>query len=95
MLGTGPKDAVVRRPIGPGWALVGDASLHQDPWTGLGMDNAAVHAGFLAEAVTGWLAGHEPEAEAFATYHQRRDAHALDGFDETARYGRDLSVLAS
>ena len=30
----GPRDAVVRHPVGPGWALVGDASMLQDPWTG-------------------------------------------------------------
>ena len=51
LLGCGPKDHLVRVPVGPGWALVGDASLHQDPWTGNGMDNAGVHATFLAEAI--------------------------------------------
>ncbi|MDP9300124.1 MAG: NAD(P)/FAD-dependent oxidoreductase, partial [Actinomycetota bacterium] len=46
----GPRPSVVKVPTGPGWALVGDASMYQDPWTGLGMDNAAMHATFLAEA---------------------------------------------
>ena len=93
MLGSGPKDAIVRTPVGPGWALVGDASLNQDPWTGLGMDNAGTHAVFLAEAIDSWLSGRSSETDAFDEYHRRRDAHALPGFEETATDGRDLSVL--
>lgn len=93
VLGSGPKDAIIRTPSGPGWALVGDASLVQDPWTGLGMDNAGVHATFLAEAVDDWLSGRRPEVDAFATYAQRRADHAIGDFEYTATYGRDLSQL--
>ena len=32
--GCGPERFHVRVPHGPGWALVGDAALHQDPWSG-------------------------------------------------------------
>lgn len=94
MLGSGPKDAVVRTPAGPGWTLLGDASLNQDPWTGLGMDNAGVHAVFLAEAIDAWLSGRSSEGEAFARYRGRRDEHAMPGFIETAELGRDLSMMA-
>jgi flavin-dependent dehydrogenase len=38
-------------PWGPGWALVGDAAMHQDPWSGLGIDMAGVHATFLMRTV--------------------------------------------
>jgi flavin-dependent dehydrogenase len=93
LLGSGPKDAVIRRPIGRGWALVGDAGLHQDPWTGLGMDNAALQATYLAEAVDGWLRGRTSEARALETYHRRRDEQATPGFEFTATAGRDLSTL--
>ncbi|HEY8636417.1 MAG TPA: NAD(P)/FAD-dependent oxidoreductase [Candidatus Limnocylindrales bacterium] len=93
ILGSGPKDAIVRMPAGPGWALVGDASLSQDPWTGFGMDNAATHAVFLTEAIDTWLSGRSSEIEAFVAYHGRRDEHALPGFAYTADNGRDLSVL--
>lgn len=93
MLGSGPKDALVRTPAGPGWALVGDASLNQDPWTGLGMDNAGMHAVFLAEAVDAWLSGGTTEDEALTRYRRRRDEHAMAGFIATAELGRDLSVL--
>jgi len=94
LLGCGPKDHLVRAPAGPGWALVGDASLHQDPWTGNGMDNAGVHATFLASAVGDWLSGRLPEREAFARYHAQRDEHALADFRETVELGRDLRQLA-
>lgn len=87
----GPRPSVVRVPAGPGWALVGDASMFQDPWTGLGMDNASIHATFLAEAIDNVLSGRTPETSALASYHQRRDAHALKGFRETADLGRDLN----
>ncbi len=94
MLGSGPKDALVRTPAGPGWALVGDASLNQDPWTGLGMDNAGIHAVFLADAVDAWLSGRTTEDAALTRYRDRRDEHAMPGFIETAELGRDLSVMA-
>jgi flavin-dependent dehydrogenase len=89
-LGCGAEPNVVRVPWGPGWALVGDASIHQDPWTGLGMDNAGMHATFLAEAIDGWLAGRMTERAAMEGYHARRDDHALEGFRETVELGRDF-----
>ena len=49
--GWGPHDDFVRAAAGPGWALVGDAGLHQDPWTGRGMDSAGLSAEALADAV--------------------------------------------
>jgi flavin-dependent dehydrogenase len=91
--GCGPRPSVVRQPWGPGWALVGDASIHQDPWTGLGMDNASMHATFLADALVAWLDGREGESEALSRYHERRDAHALDGFHETVEIGRNLNAM--
>lgn len=62
---------------------------------GLGMDNAGVHAGFLAQAIDDWRSGRTSEDEAFRTYRARRDEHALPGFNFTAEYGRDLSRLRS
>jgi flavin-dependent dehydrogenase len=95
VLGSGPVDAISRKPSGPGWALVGDAGMHQDPWTGLGMDNAGTHATFLADAIDAWLSGRSSELAAFDEYGRRRDEYSLEGFNETARLGRDLSQLAS
>jgi flavin-dependent dehydrogenase len=90
----GPRPSVIRVPTGPGWALVGDASMSQDPWTGLGMDNAATHATFLAESVSAVLSGTD-ESVAWADFHRRRDEHAIPGFHETADFARDLNELRS
>ncbi len=91
----GPPEANwVRHPVGPGWALVGDAALHQDPWTGLGMDTASTHATFLADAVVDSLSGRVDEAETLDRYRRARDEHALADFDETVTLARDLSLLA-
>ena len=93
--GCGPEHTYVRVPSGPGWALVGDAALHQDPWSGLGMDCAGVHATFLAEAIVEWLRGSADEGSALAGYHARRDAHGLPGYHETTHYAADLRELAA
>lgn len=95
ILGSGPKDAVIRTPAGPGWALVGDACLHQDPWTGLGMDNAATEARLLAESVIDWLLHDRDEHEALETYRRGRDEAIVPGFDFTASAGRDLAAAFS
>jgi flavin-dependent dehydrogenase len=88
----GPRDAIVRRPVGPGWALVGDASMLQDPWTGNGMDFASTHASYLAESIDDLLAGRATESAAWAAYHRRRDEHGLPGWRETGELGKDLNA---
>lgn len=90
ILGCGPETNYVRIPYGPGWALVGDAGLHQDPWSGHGMDNAGIHAAFLAEALQDWLSGAASEQDALGRYHQRRDEDALAGYSMTVIKSRDL-----
>ncbi|MFI5269707.1 MAG: NAD(P)/FAD-dependent oxidoreductase [Chloroflexota bacterium] len=77
-------------PYGPGWALVGDAGMHQDPWSGHGMDNACVHAAFLAEALRDWLSGAATEQDALGRYHQRRDADSLETYHRTVIMSRDM-----
>ena len=93
LFGCGPRLSVVRRVWGPGWALVGDAGMYQDPWTGARMDNASVHATFLADALAAWLTGRVPEEEALRAYASMRDEHALDGFHDSVAFGRDLNRL--
>lgn len=92
-LGCGPEANYVRVPAGPGWALVGDAALHQDPWNGLGMDMAGTHASFLAEALYQWFDGKLCQSEALASYHQRRNEHALEVYRQTVSAARDLRQL--
>ncbi|MGC2034504.1 MAG: hypothetical protein WA761_03540 [Thermoplasmata archaeon] len=93
ILGCGPEPNFVRVPIGRGRALVGDAGMHQDPWTGLGMDNAGLHATFLADSIVRGLNDGESLAGALEEFHHRRDQHALEGYRETVRLAQDLRQL--
>jgi flavin-dependent dehydrogenase len=79
--GTADLPAFFRRPIGPGWALVGDAGYHQDPITGMGITNAFRDAALLAEVADEGLAGHRPLDAALAAYHRRRDEAAAPGYE--------------
>ncbi|MFN8620598.1 MAG: NAD(P)/FAD-dependent oxidoreductase [Chloroflexota bacterium] len=84
----------IRVPVGAGWALVGDAGAHLDPWTGRGMDFASTHAVMLADAIVtgarhGDLSGH------LGDYHAARDEAALGVYDFTVINGRNLAPLAA
>lgn len=57
------------------------------------MDMASTHATFLAEALLNWLENSVSEAEALATYHQRRNAHGLETYKKTARVAQDVRQL--
>lgn len=94
LLGCGPEPSYVRVPWGLGWALVGDAGIHQDPWTGLGIDMAGVHATFLLDAILDWTAGRTDQQSALRVYQQRRDEHALIPFRETVALAADLRKAA-
>jgi flavin-dependent dehydrogenase len=81
-----PSPSEVLAASGPGWALVGDAGTHQDPWSGEGMDTAALQARELGAALAGG-AGWE------ARYQRGRDDVTLDTFHETVTGMQDLSSL--
>ena len=91
--GTGPQPNYVRVPFGPGWALVGDSGLHQDPWSGHGIDKASTHATMLAEAIVAGLTDPANEVQELATYQQRRNETALSDYHETINIGRDFRQL--
>ena len=95
VLGTAPEDNYVRVPYGEGWALVGDAGMHQDPWSGRGIDMAAVHGAILADELTPALHGEADLLEALARYRARRDAHGLDAWRETVAKADDLTQLTA
>lgn len=84
----------MRHPVGPGWALVGDASLHQDPWSGQGIDFATTHAMFLAEALLDAGASRKRDREWMDRYTARRDEHGLPGYRETTEFAADISRLS-
>jgi flavin-dependent dehydrogenase len=69
----------LRRPWGPGWALVGDAAYYKDPITAHGISDALRDAELLADAV---VQGGE---RAMAAYESRRDDLSVRLFDVTDR----------
>lgn len=94
-LGAGPEPYYVRTSAGPGWALAGDAGVHQDPWTGFGMDMAGVHARWLARALMSWWRGDITETDALDMYRRQRDDHALERYRLSVDFGRDLRLLTA
>jgi 2-polyprenyl-6-methoxyphenol hydroxylase-like FAD-dependent oxidoreductase len=73
----------VRQPVGPGWALVGDAGYHRDPITGHGITDAFRDAELLATAIDGSLRDPADEHRAMTDYNDRRDAALRETFDLT------------
>jgi flavin-dependent dehydrogenase len=73
----------VRRAIGPGWALVGDAGYHRDAVTGHGISDAFRDAELLAVALDRALREEVDEACALAEYERRRDLALREVFDIT------------
>ena len=78
----------VRKPIGPGWALVGDAGLHKDPTPGYGITDALCDAKALARAL---VAGDSP---ALHTYWRERDEIAIPMYFQSLRLGHRKFVNA-
>ena len=74
-MGTADLPNFFRKPYGRGWALVGDAGYHRDPFTGQGIANAFCDADRLADAIDAGLSGSSPLHDALARYeHQRNEA---------------------
>jgi flavin-dependent dehydrogenase len=80
----------VRRPYGPGWALVGDAGYQKDPCTASGITDAFRSAEWLAEAIDAGFSGRQPLDQALAGYEARRDQSEMAYFDLTSQ----LAALA-
>ena len=72
----------VRRPCGPGWALVGDAGCHKDPMMALGICDALRDAELLSDAVDAALSGRQPWPDALGGYERSRNAATLADYRE-------------
>jgi flavin-dependent dehydrogenase len=82
--------AFQRVPVGPGWALVGDAGYFKDPITAHGITDALRDAEFLARAVA------DGGPDALADYERTRDRLSLallEVTDSIAAYRWDLSQI--
>ncbi|AHH17981.1 FAD-binding monooxygenase [Nocardia nova SH22a] len=72
-----------RRSFGPGWALVGDAGYHKDPFTGWGITDSFKYAQLLADLVDESLAGTRPFEQTLPEYQRERDAQSASTFELT------------
>jgi flavin-dependent dehydrogenase len=80
----------LRRAVGPGWALVGDAGYFKDPLTAHGITDALRDAEFLSRAVV------DGGQDALAGYERSRDRLSLPLFDiaeSIAAYRWDLDEI--
>jgi 2-polyprenyl-6-methoxyphenol hydroxylase-like FAD-dependent oxidoreductase len=91
--GTGSISGYLRVPYGDHWALVGDAALAMDPWSGQGIDQATTHAVYLSDKLNEFLAGKEEWESAMHNYHQKRNEFSLKTFNRTCTYSRDLRPM--
>jgi flavin-dependent dehydrogenase len=78
--GTADLPNFVRKPHGPGWALVGDAGCHKDPLQARGIADALQDAELLANAADQGLSGTRSLDTALAEYEVRRNEAVLPGY---------------
>jgi len=81
----GAIPSYVRKPYGPGWALVGDAGYQKDPCTASGITDAFGSAELLAEAIDAGFSGREPLDAALHGYEQKRNQAELPYFELTTQ----------
>ncbi|MBA2953339.1 NAD(P)/FAD-dependent oxidoreductase [Nocardioides sp. MAH-18] len=84
----------LRRPWGPGWALVGDAGYYRDPITSHGITDALRDAELLARGLTSVLRDGTAYDEAMAGYETTRDRLAgamLAATDDVAAFDWDVA----
>jgi flavin-dependent dehydrogenase len=80
----------LRKPYGPGWALVGDAGYTKDPITAQGMSDAFRDAELCAGALDASLRGSSSFGDAMSAYQLTRDAEVLPIYEFTTQ----LATLA-
>lgn len=91
--GTGSIPGYLRVPYGDGWALVGDAAMVMDPFSGQGIDQASTHAMYLADQLESFFAGSKDWESAMRDYHQARNEFSLKTFNRTCTNSRDLRPM--
>jgi 2-polyprenyl-6-methoxyphenol hydroxylase-like FAD-dependent oxidoreductase len=73
----------LRKPFGPGWALVGDAGYTKDFITALGISDAFRDAELCATALDEALSGARPFEAAMSAYQSERDRRSLPFYEFT------------
>ena len=82
-IGSADLPGYVRKPFGPGWALVGDAGYHKNPITAMGITDAFRDAELVAEALHDAFSGRRSCEQAMSNYQQTRDHEALPVYEFT------------
>ncbi|WP_327140088.1 NAD(P)/FAD-dependent oxidoreductase [Nocardia sp. NBC_01327] len=72
-----------RQSFGPGWALVGDAGYHKDPFTGWGITDSFKYSQLLSDLVDESLSGVRPFEETLPEYQRERDAQSASTYELT------------
>jgi 2-polyprenyl-6-methoxyphenol hydroxylase-like FAD-dependent oxidoreductase len=91
--GTGSIPGYLRIPYGEGWALVGDAGMVMDPWSGQGIDQASTHAVYLAGHLGDFLSGEQDWETAMRAYHKARNEFSLKAYRRTSKFSVDLRPM--
>jgi flavin-dependent dehydrogenase len=93
VLGSASIPCYLRVPYGPGWALVGDAGMVMDPWSGQGIDQASSHAVILARQLTAFLQGDINWESAMTGYHRERNEFSQKAYRRTCTFAADLRPM--
>jgi len=88
VLGATQLPNFLRRAGGPGWALVGDAGCHKDPYGALGVCDALRDAELLADALADALSCRLSEPEALGGYERRRNQATLVDYHANLQQAR-------
>ena len=75
----------LRKPYGPGWALVGDAGYHKDFITAQGIQDAFRDAELCATALHQVFSGARSFEDAMGDYQATRDTHILPMYEFTTQ----------
>jgi len=76
-VGTADLPNFFRKPYGSGWALVGDAGYHKDPYAAQGITDAFRDVELVVEAIDAGCSGRRPLEEALVDYERQRNTLAL------------------
>ena len=75
----------LRKPYGSGWALVGDAGCHKEPFLALGVCDAFRDAELLADSLDEGLSGRRPLAEALEQFERQRNEATLPDYQQNVQ----------
>jgi 2-polyprenyl-6-methoxyphenol hydroxylase-like FAD-dependent oxidoreductase len=84
-VGTADQPNFFRKPLGAGWALVGDAGYHKDAITAQGITDAFRDAELLSRAIHAGLRGQQALESALADYETTRNEAALPMYQLTCQ----------